>query len=147
MSTEMVFYAPGMRWVIDAVAPDGLGRYGRRSLEEVQAEHPMAVVISTEDARAQIEALTITKPARIDAERFQYMLEVLPPLQWQRGEYFESFRMSEFENGRCTAVVVRRGTGDCAEYWSWTDVYPLTQTEMVRKIGEAVMAETTGAAS
>jgi hypothetical protein len=46
----------------------------------------------------------------ITAEKFEEMLNVLPPKHWRRGEWFESFLMIEHWSGVYTSQFVRRGT-------------------------------------
>ncbi len=49
-------------------------------------------------------------PQQITREKFMEMLEVLPPLKWERGAFdFESFLMSEFMSGPYTQQYARRG--------------------------------------
>lgn len=125
-----VFYVPGARSALDgAVLVDGVyrGLYGGKTLED----YPGAAVIDSGDARQQIEKLCITDPVEIDADRFQYMLEVLPPMAWTGCDgSAESFKMCEFTNGRVTCTAVRLGD----RYFSFEDVANLPHAACIEKV-------------
>src|ERR1700689_2581101 len=61
----------------------------------------------------------LSRPAEeIPEKKFVEMLEVLPPVRWERKGDFESFLMSEHWSGPYTQQYVRRGNGDDAKYWT-----------------------------
>ncbi|HDQ4405505.1 TPA: hypothetical protein P8734_005703 [Pseudomonas aeruginosa] len=134
---EMVFYVPGQPWVIDfaKVRADGVTvtQLQGHTLEEVKARSPGAVVISYDEAVAQIEAGSKSEPRQIDAEDFDYALNALPPVQWVAGDHAESFKMCERTNGRVTAIYARVGS----TYWKFEDVYTLPHSEIIAKVRNA----------
>ena len=138
---EKVFYVPGQPWVIDFafMREDGtlVTQLQRHTLEQVQERNPGAIITTYQEAAAQIEAGCKTEPRRIGEEDFDYALNVLPPMQWVRGESCESFKMSERTHGKVTAIYVRLG----ASYWKFEDVYTLPHSEVIAKVRKAEKAE------
>ncbi len=57
-------------------------------------------------------------PEQITAEKWNDMLEVLPPMKWEQEPGFNSFLMCEMMSGTFTQQYVRYGHGDNATYWS-----------------------------
>jgi len=105
------FYVPGKRWAEDgAVLVDGVWR-GLWSPHKTLADYPAGAVVLTDDeVLNRIEAICVTAPVEVDADRYRYLLEVLPPLSWSGcGTDVESFKLSEFTNGRVTCIAVRIG--------------------------------------
>ena len=137
MEMENVFYVPGQRWVIDfaIVRADGVtvSQLQGHTLEEVQARSPGAILMTYQEAVEQIETGCKTEPRQIDAEDFDYALNVLPPMQWVRGGDAESFLMSERTNGRVTGIYARIG----ATYWKFEDVCTLPHAEIIAKVRKA----------
>lgn len=117
MLKEPCFYVPGARNIIDAgrVLPDGSirGYYSNETPAEIAARHPGAVLIELEDAAAQCHAAAraahCTGPVEIDRERFDYLLEVLPPSRWTRAGDCESFHVCERITSNIVTWAVRRG--------------------------------------
>ena len=144
---EMVFYVPGQPWVIDfaKVRGDGVtvSQLQGHTLEEVQARSPGAIITSYDEAAAQIEAGCKTEPRQIDAEDFDYALNVLPPAQWVAGDHAESFKMCERTNGRVTAIYARVG----ATYWKFEDVYTMPHAEIIAKVRKAQESQPAAQAS
>jgi hypothetical protein len=57
MTEKMCFYVPGQLSIIDTVKDNGKSFYDNESLEEIDKRYPGAILISFEDAIAEIEAL------------------------------------------------------------------------------------------
>lgn len=58
-----------------------------------------------------------TKPLRITEDRFDWMLNVLPPCRWHRVGGFEVFHVSERLTGPLVSWFAHRG----ADYWEFTE--------------------------
>jgi hypothetical protein len=72
-----------------------------------------------EKYKAKERDLYLSRPAEpISHERFDEMLEVLPPKNWENKGDFESFLMIEHWSGPYTQQYARRGKGDDANYWT-----------------------------
>lgn len=131
---ENVFYVPGQPWVIDyAIArADGVivSQLQGLTLEQIQVEHPGAIITTYFAARAEVEAGCKSEPRCIDEVDFEYGLNVLPPTGWMHDGDSESFKMSEHTNGRITAIYARVGE----TFWKFQDVYTLTHAEIIEKI-------------
>lgn len=135
---ENVFYVPGQRWVIDFAIhrADGVAvsQLQGHTLEEVQARNPGAQVMTYSAAVAMIEAGCKTDPRQITEEDFDYALNVLPPMQWVRGDHYESFMMSERTNGTVTGIYARVGS----TYWKFEDTCTLAHTAIIAKVRKAM---------
>lgn len=81
------------------------------------------------------------KPKRVDQERFDYMLNVLPPCKWQRGRYMETFHVSEYLSGNIVMWMVRIGVGEEATFWEVNQPDNLTQPMLHKLIEEALGKE------
>lgn len=126
------FYVPGERYARDgAVLDDGVWR-GLWSPGKRLEDYPAGTeVLDYETCAARVEALFITEPIEIDRDRFHYLLEVLPPLGWAGiGTPVESFKLSEFTNGRVTCIAVRVGD----RYFSFDGVASTPHHECVAKV-------------
>lgn len=86
---DFVYAVPGEQSIIDVVRQDGLsGVYGE-TLDELRLRYPNAVRMAWADWQAQAVARQQTpilwEPST--AEKYNEMLEVLPPLAWSRGAF------------------------------------------------------------
>lgn len=127
-------YVPGKRWAEDgAVLVDGVWR-GQWSPHKTLSDYPAGAVVLTDDEVLEcIEAICITEPVEVDVGRYQYLLEVLPPVAWVGiGALTESFKLSEFTNGRVTCVAVRIG----ARYFEFQDIASKPHAECVQKVAD-----------
>jgi hypothetical protein len=132
------FYIPGKRWAEDgAVLVDDVW-CGLWSPHKTLADYPAGTVILTdEEVSSRVEAICITQPKEVDADRYQYLLEVLPPLGWRGlGSGAESFKLSEFTSGRVTCVMVRIG----ARYFEFEDVFSKSHDDCVKKVTDWLAA-------
>lgn len=133
---EKVFYIPGALHLIDCARNvDGVWRsycYGR-TLEEVQAADPGAQLLDFAVASPMLDAAEraafVRPPTRITAERFEEVLNVLPPVRWVRAGHEESFLMSEREAGSLTGIFCRIGEA----FYNLTDECTLKHAEIVAR--------------
>jgi len=104
------------------------------------------------DTLARYEAMRQNRgeaPHVIDRERFFYLLEVLPPADWTRGEGFECFRVIECQTADLYTWAARMGKGEAAKYWELVAPRNSTPAEILVKVisAERVTGETARAAS
>ena len=108
---DLVFYSPSTGHALDEYLPEqGRGRWGQRTLTEQRAQDGADVCITSADYALHMQELRACTAVRvIDDDRALYLLEVLPPLDWERTESYESWAIPEFTTGRVTCQVVRLG--------------------------------------
>ena len=108
-----VVAVPGARHCIDFINPQtGRTFINGETPEECAKRHPGAVMMAVAQYEAQQMAhreSLMKAPEEIDVNRWRYLLEVLPPLDWRGGLGTESFKMSEFETMDLTTCAVRVG--------------------------------------
>jgi hypothetical protein len=68
---------------------------------------PDLVVIDLWEATQRQEAADKSEPVEITAERFDEMLNILPPVGWTTTGNGESFKMCERYRGRITSIFVK----------------------------------------
>ena len=107
---EEWFWQPGRPNAIDAINPaTGKGLYSGENLEDIRKRYPGAI-ITTLDAILDAERdVFASAPVRIDRERWDEMLNVLPPVQWKNERAAETFKMSEMTSGMITTIFCRIG--------------------------------------
>lgn len=133
--------------VIDVIDEGtGRGHYGGESLDDVRSRYKDVEVVSFEVANRRIEDAIIRGPREVDVDRFDYLLNVLPPCRWTRRGDTESFYVSE----RITGSVVTWGVRIGERYfelrertcWSHQDVIASCETFLQR---EALLSTTAAA--
>lgn len=128
MFTEC-YYQPGKSWCIDVIAADGLTSIRQDTEEQVRQRYPDAIRIDL-DAFCQIaEALVIQAPERITEERWDEMLNVLPPHWWVNRDGEESFRICEAYSGCVRSCFVRLVDGSM---WECRQSDKMTHADLVR---------------
>jgi hypothetical protein len=125
-----VFYSPAKATTIDLIREDGLSQVNGRTIEELRAEYPDVMSLSIDEAYARTEAYHRRAPWRITGERWDYMLGVLPPVNWRSGEGGESFMLSERTCGSITAICYREGN----EFWEMQDSTRTPHAKIVRMV-------------
>lgn len=127
MSKQYAIYVrqDGKVEILDQVV-DGLCVYSKEPLETAKVR--MATcgytleVVDSKTAWDRQSASYITEPVEITAERFDELLNVLPPQHWHRGGHVESFQLMEKTCCDVTLTCVRIGYGGGARYFSFEDV-------------------------
>lgn len=71
-------------------------------------------------------------PVEITAERFDEMLNVLPPMKWRGGRGEQSFMMCEFTIAYITTIFCEIA----GRYFEMADSYTLTHADIVSKCRE-----------
>lgn len=97
-----------------ALNAKGVCMFTGKTVEEMQqgsddALELMPFVEALELAEAASRARYCRGPERISKERYEEMLNVLPPENWQRGVGFSCFRLSERLSGAIASFFVRIG--------------------------------------
>lgn len=125
--------APDMPCVVatregSTYGPQIYGYYGASWGAEIGAEEARGyhyegiTIVTVAEAEAQIAAYWSQRCAaslkEIDAERFDYLLNVLPPRNFTNSPEFVSFTMSERLTGSIAEQVVRAWIGGCSRYFT-----------------------------
>lgn len=124
---------------IDAVNPaTGRSVLNDRTLEEIQAQYPDAIMESWATYLERKSAALRSRPEEITAARFDYFLGVLPPVAWTSKGDTESFKVAERLSGLMTQICCRIGD----RHFALTDSICTPHAEIVR-LCEEVLALTT----
>lgn len=141
LETAPALYDPttGRIYTFMVPGPDPAGplvsAWGCETLPELVAlgrVSPEAQILPQDEALALSDAADRQRlckgPQPIDAERFDELLNVLPPQRWVRGVAAESFRISEAITGDLYTFCVRLDD----RYFSITESGSTTHDELVR---------------
>ena len=131
MNEKNILYTPGARWGIDIIE-NGFGRYSGKPIAALMAENPGAILVDRETQEESIRSAARTDPKRITRDRFDDMLEIMPPDHWNRRGGSESFNLIEHTVLDVAATFVRIGD----EYWEFEDRADLPHSERVARITE-----------
>jgi hypothetical protein len=128
--TKQCYYVPGSTSIIDEVTEDGLTFHFRHTLEEVLERYPGAELWEAEKAFAEVQRLNyehyISAAVEIDEDRFDEMLNVLPPMKWRQGHGSESFMIREALTMDIRSIYCRIGD----RYFEMSDRQSLTHREI-----------------
>lgn len=133
------FYVPGSTQIIDTINPDTERSFiCDESLEQIQQRYPNAEIWDFDEAYEQIEkityATTITPPVAITAERWEEMLNVLPPMRWRGGGDTESFMICEATTLDLHSIFCRIGN----QFFEMTNRRTMTHEEITRACREVI---------
>ncbi len=118
MDATQGFAVLGDHSLIDCINPEtGKSWINGETLEQIRQRYPTAEIVNIDEFFAAKEAAMIHPPAPITAERFEEMLNVLPPQRWKRFDGWETFEMCEHLSGNITAIFCRIGS----DYFELTD--------------------------
>ena len=97
-----------------ALTAEGVCMFSGKTVEEIQQDSGEALEVmpfmqALELANAASRARYCRGPERISQERYEDMLNVLPPENWQRGVGYSCFRLSERLDGAIASFFVRIG--------------------------------------
>jgi hypothetical protein len=133
-----VFYVPGSTSIIDcAWQPEGQEEFQTAifatPFSEVQRKHPEVKILTWEEVEPMIMeaaiALYVSPPKVITEERFNDMLEILPPMRWKQRSGAESFMISEALTHNIRSIFCRIGD----THYEMCDVDSLSHDEIVEK--------------
>lgn len=121
-----------------ALRTDGSVMYtDYKSVTEYEAgENIKTRVVGEAELNALIDehlAGMVTKPERITRERFDEMLNILPPCRWHNADGFEVFHVSE----RLTYSLVSWFAHMGSRYWEFTDHDNITDELLAAKLRAA----------
>lgn len=97
-----------------ALTAEGVCMFSGKTVEEIQQDsgetlEVMPFMQALELTNAASRARYCRGPERISQERYEDMLNVLPPENWQRGVGYSCFRLSERLDGAIASFFVRIG--------------------------------------
>lgn len=123
----------------DASTGQYVGGYSKRTLDQFKDECGPNVSIMEFDEgyalyQAAQEAKYIGPVKQITQERFEYLLECLPPVNWIRINGTESFKFMERLSGDITYIVARIGGG----FYEFNDKISLSHDVIIAKINKAI---------
>lgn len=128
------FYIPDQPGIQDLVHPTtGRGVYSGKSLKEMQEKHNGIVIGNFDTVAGEQEGYWIQPPTEITHERFDEMLNVLPPNDWCVWLVSESFKISERTSGTVTMIFCRIGVDEGARYFEMQDSIFLTHEAIIAK--------------
>lgn len=131
---ETVIFCTKTATYVDIVPP-GEDPYIRLAKHIPQYGNDLAM-LTTEEAYRRHEEHFKTDPEEITAERFQEMLNILPPVGWRNTSNGEVFRMSEHLAGNITSIFVRIGE----RYVTFADRRSMPHEECCRRAFEYLRA-------
>ena len=139
-----------MRYIIDANKPypghcqstmpdhaDVVGYTDGLTLEEYEHRDGFTAKVLNEEEiheldRAYVDSM-VTSRQRIEEERYDYSLNVLPPCKWHSVGAFNFFHVSERLSHNLVTWCVRQGE----KYWTFTDRDNLTDSQLLAKMDGA----------
>lgn len=128
--TDTVIFNPDTHSVVDFVWSNETNEQAIARL----AEYGTALVpLPYKQAAQRIEDHHRSEPVEIDAEKWDYALNVLPPVAWHHTSNGESFKMSERLTGNITAIYVTLNK----RYFTFNDSIRLPHDECCRKVFES----------
>ena len=145
---KVIFYLTKAN-IIDFVDLDGLGRYSGKTKEQLEVNHGPLVIIDEEEAYSltaarilaedeayELERDSFRVPAKeVDADRYQDMLEVLPPCKWHRVSGNVSvFHVSERMAHDIVSWFFEVGHEPSARYFELQDSENLSDKELLEAI-------------
>jgi hypothetical protein len=130
------FYVPGRPGLVSlAVERDGetVSTYGK-TIEELAVDYPGVQLGKVSEVHAASCAMFRSAPTEITRERFQEMLELLPPVAWTDRGATETFKMCERTYGPITAIFCRIGD----RYYEMSDDIRMPHEKIVAVVVEAM---------
>lgn len=144
--TEPVFYVPGhleagrAPVILDAAIRDGGGEYRGtymlQSLSDVRKTYPDARIGDLETVMEEKRQFYRRVFSEITEDEFRHALGLMPPVDWQRTESAESFKMSERLFANITAIYCRLG----ARYFRFNDGVTMSHAHIVDHVQRKIAA-------
>lgn len=127
--------------VLDNVNPEATPEQveARRSQLELNYgnEHTDVLIGEADDIYQKYVDQFRTPLEQIDRERWEEMLNVLPPLKWRHKGTGQSFMLSEFTSGNITLICIKhKGLDGIWEYWQMHDYASLTHEQIMARLSE-----------
>lgn len=100
-------------------------------------EHTDVLIGEADDIYQKYVDQFRTPLERIDEDRWDEMLNVLPPLKWRHSGTSQSFMLSEFTAGNVTLICIKhKNIGGEYEYWQMHDYASLTHEQIMARLAE-----------
>ncbi|MDX2215261.1 MAG: hypothetical protein SFY66_18500 [Oculatellaceae cyanobacterium bins.114] len=133
------FYVPGSTHIIDTIDADtGLSFIEGESLEQICQRYPDAEIWDFDEAFQEIERITyentITPPVEVTYERWDEMINIMPPMRWRSGSGGESFMICEATTLDLHTIFCRIGS----RYFELTNRRTTPHEEIVSLCREAM---------
>lgn len=145
--SNMIFWnakAPGsvgqMAYLVDGIYRNVASAEGL-TLEQLNADGGAYELIPSHEVWERLTNGYVAPVKEIDAERFNDMLEILPPLDWHIGDYYQSFKMAEMLCGNVTSIFAKSGD----RYFELSDRVTLTHQEIIKRVRGYIDSETRAA--
>jgi hypothetical protein len=115
---DKVYYSPSYKGIITLPHPTNpnVSAYGTK-INDLLLEYPDMILISFDKATDLQDAAYRTKPALTTEDRFNDMLDCLPPQNWKNINGGCYFQMCEFLAGNITAYFACKNNA----YYTWND--------------------------
>lgn len=101
----MVLYQKGSEY-LDDICINGICKYSGKTIDQALIDNPKLEYTHYEIAAMEIsdveDNLYLNPWVEVDENRFNDMLECLPPVKWERSASGQMFRMSEFYTSNIT---------------------------------------------
>lgn len=108
MQQKKTYWVDADFHVVDEISEEGRGLYSGKRLEDLALGRTLTVMTAEEILNGETEHYK-QGPELITADAFMHALEVLPPDNWIRAGWTESFRMPEAHRGLLNWHYVRIG--------------------------------------
>lgn len=119
---------------------DGKCRYSGATVEDIRAKHPNAVFLSWDNAIALIDVNLQRKYDYVDEineQKFDEMLNVLPPENWTQFTNLEYYMVCEAMEDRYYAWYIRKD----GRYFSTIAPKSITHNDLVKKVDDYVNSQ------
>lgn len=144
--TDLIFWHmptnANVPFVMAAVVVDDSGiyrgLYSGETLEQLAGRYIDPKMCRIDEFAAMRENAIRTGPTPCSEKHFTAALKCLPPLDWQRVNGVESFKMTERLVGNMTNIYARKG----GDYWSFVDRDDLSAAAIADKIINCAGTET-----
>jgi hypothetical protein len=145
---ELYFYIPGNCHPQDvAIIPTGCvyddttpagdiyrGAYSGKTLEQYKAEHPSILLLTWEEVEQQANDAARQPVSEITEEKYEEMLEVLPPMNCCYLGVTASFMLMEMYSGNVTDIFARVHVAPNEfRYFRLRDLCTLTHGEIIER--------------
>jgi hypothetical protein len=138
MATNNVFYTPKNCTLIDQIDDNGLSICFQSDLEEMKRLHGEVYVITFGEfmtlKKQWSQENCITKPTEITKEKYNDMLEILPPENWRNIYELEYFQMCEYYMGNYTSYYSKY----CGKFYTFRNQAWLKPDEVFKIIASAI---------
>lgn len=117
------------------------GEYSGKTFEEFKAECPSVLLLEWEDMQEYFFEAAKKPVSEINEERYNDMLDVLPPLKWRSQGGNSSFMLSEMYTDNITDIFAKIKIDDSNyRYFTLRDKVSLSQIDIYQRCMEHIAA-------